>query len=161
MRRRRYGTRGFTLLEVIVVLVLIGIVSVVVFSRFQNIQADLIGQTAAIKAHLRYAQARSMNSTSIWGIRFINNTYWLFNDGNIANRIVLPGAESDLIDLSTLGIGVTQGVSSSFTVAFDDLGRPSSEADGDPISGTDLILAVGKGSENLNLTVTANTGFIP
>jgi prepilin-type N-terminal cleavage/methylation domain-containing protein len=161
MRRRRFGTRGFTLLEVIVVLVLIGIVSVVVFSRFQNIQADLIGQTAAIKTHLRYAQARSMNSDSVWGIRFASNIYWLFNNGDINQHVTLPGADADQIDLGALGITIAQGGSGSFTVAFDDLGRPSSDPDGDPISGTDLILAVGKGSENLNLTVTANTGFIP
>jgi prepilin-type N-terminal cleavage/methylation domain-containing protein len=161
MNRRKCQNLGFTLLEVMVVVALIGIIGAIVFSRLQNIQADLIGQTAAIKAHLRYAQARSMNSDSIWGIRFASNIYWLFNNGDINQHVVLPGADSDPIDLTALGITIAQGGSGSFTVAFDDLGRPSSDPDGDPISGTDLILAVGKGSENLNLTVTANTGFIP
>ena len=163
MERRRHGTQGFTLLEVIVVLVLIGIISVIVFSRFENIQADLIGQTAAVKTHLRYAQARSMNSDSVWGIHSdsASKSYWLFHNSDISQRVTLPGADADHIDLGALGISIAQGGNGTFTVAFDDLGRPSNSAGGDPISASDLTLLVGKGAESLDITVTANTGFIP
>ena len=59
---------GFTPLEVLVVLIIIGIISVMVIGRSDIGQTDLLAQTEVIKSHIRYAQSLSMNSDRIWGI---------------------------------------------------------------------------------------------
>ena len=88
---------GFSIVEVLVVLIIIGIVSVIIIGRSDVDQTDLLAQTEVVKSHIRYAQSRAMNSDRIWGIRCDDSgqMYWLFVDGSsdVDNRRKLPGEE--------------------------------------------------------------------
>ena len=95
-RGRFGGQRGFTLFEVIMVLLILGVISY--FAATRLFSGDALTQSAEmelVKNHLRYAQARAMNSESSWGIKFGSSTrYWLFKDPNENTVIRLPGVES-------------------------------------------------------------------
>lgn len=137
---------GFTLIEVITVLIVISIVSAVIVNRLMDTSVELIAQTDVIKAHLRYAQSRAMSSNVIWGIRFNGNTYWMFNNGSINNKVFLPGEGSDTLNLPS-------GKTATGIVAFDSWGKPYNDAGG---SSTHPGGQVG----NLAIVITKNTGFI-
>ncbi len=112
-------------------------------------EIELNAQVEKIKSHLRYAQMRSMNSDSIWGIQFTGDRYWLFKDGNGAKKVSLPGEDSDTVSLP-------EGANSSRTIAFDSWGRPYDLGGG---SKGDMTLTIGgKGSA---IHIYANTGYIP
>ena len=95
---------GFTLLEVMAVMVIMGIIGVFVLSGRADSRANLVGRTEAVKAHLRYAQSRAMSTDDrVWGIIFSrdNSRYWLYWCGIPPscrwneNRTPLPGSHPD------------------------------------------------------------------
>ncbi|MFC1515996.1 prepilin-type N-terminal cleavage/methylation domain-containing protein [Thermodesulfobacteriota bacterium] len=139
---------GFTLLELVMVLVVAGIVGVVVVTRFMDTSVDLAVKTDVIKTHLRYAQTRAMSSTVIWGVEFQGTTYSLFRNGSASDTVYFPGEDSITLDLPS---GVTFG--SPTYVSFDSWGKPFNNASGTTVHPGGQI-------GDLSITLTENTGFI-
>jgi MSHA pilin protein MshC len=139
--------KGFTFIELIMVLVVAALIAVVVLTRLMSSGTELIAQTDVIKAHLRYAQARAMGSDVIWGIEFKGSTYSLFKNGNTSDTVTLIGEDSDTLNLPS-------GTSASEIVSFDSWGKPYSDATGQ----TDH--PGGQIGTGLSINITANTGFI-
>jgi MSHA pilin protein MshC len=156
------SNHGYTFFEILVVLVMASIVLVIVVSRVTNTDVDLAAQAEVLKAHIRYAQARAINSSSVWGLHCDGTSaYWLFNNGSIANKIHLPSADTNTIDLAAAGFTLE-----SFTLAFDGWGIPYTDAaasTGQALTAADAEadLTLSRGSDSKTITITPNTGFIP
>ena len=150
--------RGFTLIEIVVVMVLISIIATTVFTRsITTDQINFVGQVDKIRQHIRYAQSLSMKREGIWGIECVEgpDQYWLFKDNN-ANSIALPGNETDKISLTDLGVGMD-----AFTVYFDKLGVPWKSYPFDKVTpGNTLNITISSASESRTLIVTPETGLI-
>jgi prepilin-type N-terminal cleavage/methylation domain-containing protein len=150
-RRRRFGGQGgFTLFEVIMVLLILGIISY--FAAARLFDADAPTQSAEmelVKNHLRYAQSRTMNTEKDWGITFETGgkSYFLFNEDNVVLPIRLPGDESSIGKMTLPTVTVTNA---PITVRFlsDQYGSPG-------IATISITTTAG------TITVTKNTGFIP
>ncbi len=139
MQNKRDKQHGFTLLEIIVVLLLISIVTAtVMFSSSAVENTDVYTAADRLKVHLRYSQIRSMNSDLIWGIVFNGTTYTLMRDisGSPVPEL-LPGENNSTVNLP----GNVTG-----TVSFDSWGSPSG------LSTISLGLTA--------ITITPDTGFI-
>lgn len=145
---------GFTLLEVIAVLIIMGIITAFVIGRMSLTSTDVITRTEVIKSHLRYAQSRAMNSSMVWGINFNNNSYWLFNNGNTNNRITLPGEDSNTITMSS-GMSAGTGI-----VSFDSWGKPYTDAGAQTLQASDRTITISKGGDSRSVIITKNTGFV-
>ncbi len=145
-----HGKRGFTMLEIIAVLLILGIIAAVVASRMANTAAyDLSSQVEVLKAHLRLAQSRAMGSGSPWGINFVTSTtYYLFEGNGSTTPVQLPGEDNATVNLTTKKSGLTIG-SAPQRITFDAYGSPGA---------TTLTVTTNGG---VNITVTKNTGFIP
>ena len=155
MNRNIQKHHGFTLLEVIAVLVVMGIITAIALSRFSIISPDLMARTEILKSHLRYAQSRALNTNAVWGIRFSNAAYWLFNNGSINNRVALPGEDSNSVTLPS-GMSAGTGI-----VSFDSWGRPCTDQAGQTIQSGDRTITISCGGDSKTATITQNTGFIP
>jgi MSHA pilin protein MshC len=156
MERVRFvGQGGFTLIEVVMVLLIMGVISY--FAATRLFPGDTLSQNAEmelVKDHLRYAQSRAMNSESSWGIKFGSSTrYWLFKDPNDNTVIRLPGVESADGVMELSGIQVTSPSGSKIT--FDHFGSPGSS-----VIPAITVQSKGGGSTLGAITVTKNTGFI-
>ncbi len=147
--------RGFTILEVIAVLILIGAVSVVLISRTMNIQQiDLGTRTAKVQTHIRYAQTMAMKrSDTIWGIKCGGTDYWLFktNDPDTgSNQVQFLGESSVKVPMPSMG---------AFTLYFDKYGIPytayTDESTNIPVA-TPYLIQID--TETFN--ITPETGFI-
>lgn len=150
---------GFSLIELLAVLVMISIASAVVWGKFGgNTKADLDARTDTLKAHLRYAQSRAMDSNLVWGIKYTGTGYSLFAfDGSVETIERLPDEENTIVDLTGSGIGL-----GAFTViAFDSWGRPFANATGTGGSIGQIITVSDGGSHANQITIIKNTGFIP
>jgi MSHA pilin protein MshC len=143
------SNKGFTLIEVISVLILIGIISVVMIARMSNTaDYDLASQLEAVKAHLRLAQSRAMSWNKSCGVNFsAQTTYYLFDASAPDTPVQMLGEKNVTVDLvdkdSTLKI-----TSAPQVVTFDAYGSP----------GTATVTVATNGG---NITITKNTGFIP
>ena len=153
--------RGFTLIEIVVVLVLISIIAATVFTRSITTDQIHIGaQTEQIKIHIRYTQSMAMKRSAIWGISCAANEYWIFSGAdpdNGSNQEILPGENIVKISLDDLNLTMDE-----FTVFFDRFGKPyddySDESSNSPLS-SDLTITV-SGSQSRKLTITPETGLI-
>ena len=151
---------GFTLLELIAVLVVIGILGTIAATQVGSLTSDaeIAGDLARLKAHYRYAQARSMEDVNfvygIWGqadtyivCRFIQHPADNSQPGS-TDRITLPGENSEIVKLES-GLSL----SGSHLITFSHLGQP--HQGGNPVGRT---LQFGDGK---SITITQETGFIP
>lgn len=155
---RRFD-QGFTIIEVVVVLLLISIFAVMAVTRQPHPETALRTQCDILASHLRYAQMRAMNTDEPWGIGIDANAgrYWLFRGHNdAAHRRHLPGQDELLVDLTPKGVTIA---CQAATLSFDSWGRP--QADDSLISASSLPVILSKDGRSQTLDITRNTGFIP
>lgn len=147
-KRRSFETpwhaAGFTLIEVLAVLIVLAVAMTVILSRTPDVDRDAYAQAAIIRSHLRFAQSLAMgNNTESWGISFTANSYTLLMNGLPAS-VNLPNDSTSTHNLPS-GVAITGGPGS---VVFDEWGSP----------GADNI-TINVNSETIS--VTRHTGFIP
>ena len=176
---------GFTMIEVISILVILGILVAVAISRLTNFDTQVYTGVDALKAHLRYAQTMAMNkdpnvptaapTETIMGIKYDAgaNQYWLFRGTDPNSNILLLPDDSKYvtgdrkIDLTAKKITIifSNGVN---TIYFDNHGIPyTAYTDSTPTGNTPLAnpltinVTALSGSSSKSLTITPQTGFIP
>ena len=150
--------RGFTILEIVVVMVLISIIAAATFTRsITTDQINFVGQVDKIRQQIRYAQSLAMKSDEIWGIRSDGTEYWLF-ENNTSNEVQLPGGKTAKISLSDLGITMN-----NFTVYFNKkFGVPwkSIIFDSQVEPDNPLFITITAGTESVTFSVTPETGLL-
>lgn len=153
---------GFTFLEVIAILILVGILSAVAISRGNSIgQSELYSFAAEVKANLRYAQSNAMTTESICALVFSGNSY-KFQDGTGAYEL-LPGQDNVTITAPS-DVNVNVG---SNTISYDTWGRPGRDkvdADNDGLlddstNDTDITISNSEG-DSITLRILKETGYI-
>jgi len=151
---------GFTLIEIVIVMVLISIVAATVFTRsITNDELNLISRAEKIQSHIRYAQSMAMKTNDVWGINCVNRKYWLFNK-NFLLKVKLPGENSDEIDLRNSSLNIP-----NFSLFFDNFGRPYFIYDAIPVSYDENPLTIRIESTEdpsivRKLSITPETGLI-
>ena len=86
--------RGFTMIEMVIVLIVMAIIATFILVRATPGSIDLIAQTEILKSHLRYDQIRAMNDTVSWGIHIpaVGSSYVLYKSNAQAQATsLLPG----------------------------------------------------------------------
>jgi prepilin-type N-terminal cleavage/methylation domain-containing protein len=170
---------GFTLLEIIAVLVIMGILAVVAVSRSLNYNVEVYAGADALKAHLRYAQTLAMNSnlnvgaSSIWGISGTANSYWLFGGTNPAatiNYMRLPENDTYVNADKTINLkakNIKLVFPGSSTIFFDNRGIPytayTDATTNTPLANTMTINVqpLNAATPNIAVTIAPLTGYIP
>lgn len=149
---------GFTLMEVMTVLVLLGIVAVGVLSALPGSNVDLASEADRLKSHLRYAQIRAQSDTYEWRLVFSDDrTYQI-------GPVVIPGAgfTPDVVP----GTGATERLledsitaTSGTAIRFDSWGRPLT--DGGTLLFSNQTITLTAGDQSRSITIQAQTGLIP
>ena len=162
--------KGFTLLEIIAILVILGILAVVVVSRTTSMNAEVYTGADTLKSHLRYAQILAMNTNppvsggeTFWGIRKEGGSYWLFrgtNPENADNIMRLPDDEKYINDNRTINLATKKINVDNFTVLFNSRGVPYSPSSATKLANTMTIQVTGGGVVVL-VNITPETGYVP
>lgn len=157
---------GFTILEILVVLIVLSIIMVFAIGRGRVTSTDVKVQTEVLKSQLRHAHAMAMNDNTPWGIQTDNTggtSYWLFQYDGSFNKVRLPNEDALIIDLAANGMSMTPGIYS-----FDPRGVPHYEADPTAtqpstaaLPSTEQQITVSDGTDSYIIRITRNTGFIP
>ncbi len=124
--RRRFAG-GFTLLEVIAVLAVLGVLAAVVLTRFGTGNVSAVTEAEIFKACLRYAQTRAMGDISTWGVSIAadGRSYTLFTNNPSVGTPVLPGVGSATRTLPAgVSVSVSGAVGAANSIVFDFRGRP-------------------------------------
>lgn len=126
--------RGFTLIEILCVVVIVGIASAIILPQISS-RDDLRAASAAraLMADLLYAQNRSIALQKMHYVQFntATNTYQVLDNPSPANVITHPVNQTPYtVTVGTGSLANVQIQSASFdgknTVAFDSMGTPYS-----------------------------------
>ena len=138
------GCGGFTLIEVLAVLLIMAVVMTVILTRTPPVDRDAFAEAAILRSHLRFAQSLAMShTTERWSVSFTPRSYTLFENG-LPSAVRLPNEGSSTHNLPD-GVAVTAGIGE---VRFDEWGSPGPDT-----------LTISVNTETV--TVTGLTGFIP
>lgn len=159
--------RGFTLVEMIVILVLIGILAVAALPRLNVRDFDEAGFRDGIKAALQHARKTAVASRRFVCASVSVNAVTVARDDSSPESVVaidcgspvsLPapgkGCAANAVCTHAAGIGITLASGSS-PIIFDPLGRPVS-APRTPLA-TNLVLTIATG---ITVTVSAESGAV-
>jgi prepilin-type N-terminal cleavage/methylation domain-containing protein len=162
---------GFTMIEMVMVLVIMAIVGTFIAYRPATESNELLAQTEILKSHLRYAQIKAMNETTVlWGIRIPDaNSYILYRNNAVAkdnsgNDIMLPGENpgvSPAPQTHTLPTGITITTGFGPTFNFNEWGIPVNTGSPPVPIATGQTITLSQGSATSSITITKNTGYIP
>jgi prepilin-type N-terminal cleavage/methylation domain-containing protein len=169
--KKRLHHSGFTMIEIIAVLVITAIIAAVAVTRISSNDNNLIAVSDTLRSHLRLAQAKAMSSSTdtgiVWGVRFISSTqYHLFycatastcDPTNAANQSAFPGAGSIIMDLSDKGVQVVNGAG---ILAFNRFGTPYINATLTTILANQLTLTLqDNNGGTITINITPQTGMI-
>ncbi len=165
--------RGFTMIELIVVMVMIGILAVVVLPRFDLLRGfDEIGYRDQVKATLEYARKSAVAQRRSVRVQVSGNDLVLDIDschpegtatstppctsllGTYPRVLTLPGSSANRI--SPRGSTTLLGTS-TVSVVFDALGRPWTAASTTVSSAATFTV---HGDADYLITVEAETGYV-
>jgi len=113
--------RGFTLIELIVVIVLIGILSVVVGPKIFTSGYKASGEVAKFITVARFLQHKSMITGTKYGIKFEHSRYCGIDVNG--NTVIVPSEDNPCISVSD-SISAKEGSLPLKELYFDFMGRP-------------------------------------
>ncbi len=146
---------GFTLIELVMVIVILAIVSVAVVPRLTSLSEASVNRDARLLVnYLTMAQQLAMSRSDTYGVCFDlgNSRYSVSRTDCTDPGTIIPSPESRADPLrieydATLSIAPASATS----VFFDYLGRPTPNG---------ITITVSSGSYSVPITVEANTGFV-
>jgi len=138
---------GFSMIEVIAVLLLTGALAVVAVPRLMDSSVAVAAEAEVMRAHLRFAQSLAVAAnTADWSVLIAGQSYQLQRNG-AASPIHFPG-ESSATHVLASGVTVTGGTG---TLGFNALGAPA----------VTYVITLSNGTRTETVSVTGFTGLIP
>lgn len=149
------GDRGFTLIELILVIAIIGILSVVVFPRLPS-AVNIEMEARRVLNAIKFAQMLSIASGQRY--RFVissNTTYQVQNE--IGSAILLPGGSN--VQQLTQGALISSNLPANL-ISFDSLGTPygTTVLPGSPLASNGIISLSGE-NQTRNIVIIPQTGY--
>ena len=158
---RDRSCQGFTLVEMIVVLLLISIIAAAVFSRsISTDRINFVGQLDKIRNRIRYAQSMAMKRSETWGFKcdgLAPSTCWMFTGTHadtVSNRRPFPDEKSNQVSLAPSGITI------DVTVYFDPYGKPYSPDSTTAVANELDCTVSGPNGQTRPLVIVGETGLV-
>lgn len=159
-RRPPPGSRGFTLVELITVLILIGILAVVALPRLDQAQGfGALGYRDRVAASLRFAQKSAVAHRRLVCATVAPGSLALTIDGSFAAgtcAVALAGPDGSNPAAVSPGAGVALAAAPAGPIYFQPSGAATSDAAG--AVPTNFTLTV---TGQAPITVNGATGYVP
>lgn len=149
---------GFTLLEVVLVILIIGVIAITVTPTRLQVPMRMQYEATRVLNDIRYTQALSMASGQRYRwVRTSSTSYQITDEAGTA--IMLPNGATTL----TLASGISFGAFSNLPntlVAFDSFGAPYTDSayPGTALAAT-AIIPITNGTQTSNITIVQTTGY--
>ncbi len=165
-RREHLCSGGFTLVELITVIIILGILSAVVVGR-SSLGGSELARMAEVRAQIRYVHLRAMKTGSVHGFACDGTNYWAFNFNSTnptstASYLALPGETGTQV--SVAGKDITLMAMSPSPIYFDGFGIPYTAYTSASVNtrlGTPATITITAGGNSGSLSITPETGYVP
>ncbi|MEF3254446.1 MAG: hypothetical protein K6348_02600 [Deferribacterales bacterium] len=135
--------KGFTLVELVIIILLVGIIAMIVGPKVSIGDFKEETEKNSFIANIRYAQHKSMVVGGGWRVELGSKSYTIKDEeGKVVN---LPGGENP--------VNTSVGISSNYTqFYFDYLGRPDNDNDSknDNLINDNITITFGNGKVMIN-----------
>lgn len=150
--------KGFTLIELIIVIIILGVLSVGIYINWSGVPVNVSAQANQIANDIRYTQALSMSKGERYRIVFSSASYQITNSSGTPITLPLGGTTETLTNGASFG---------AFTnlpnnlIVFNGEGTPyvTTALPGTPLASTATIPVVGGGSTKV-ISITPQTGRV-
>lgn len=149
---------GFTLLELILVILIVGVLAVTTTPKWTSSSQSLQYQARSVLNDIRYAQAMSLTSGERYRwVRTSTTTYQVTNESG--SPILLPNGSATAILTNGISFGSFTNLPSNL-IAFDTQGAPytTSSLPGTALASTATIQLISS-STTQSITITPTTGY--
>jgi prepilin-type N-terminal cleavage/methylation domain-containing protein len=149
-----YKYYGYSLIELIIVFLVIGILAVYPLIQWSGTTANVLAEAQLIASDIRYAQSLSMSTESCY--RIVRSSATSYQITNGTTTIILPSGSTTMI----LNSGISFGTwIPSNLIAFDSNGIPQSDACATALS-ANATIPVTNGSTTNTITINQVTGMV-
>jgi MSHA pilin protein MshC len=143
---------GFTIIELVIVIVLIGMISAYITFNWSGSRINLDGQAQQLASDLRYTQSLAMTQGERYKLVTIGNTYQIQDNSGAAITLAQGGTTV------TLGSGIAFGSLTTPTLIYDGKGIPYNSGGTALVSNANFPLTADGQTETV--VVTASTGRV-
>ncbi len=162
MRRyHRAQEAGYTLIEIVIVIILVGILSALALPRFVSPRASLAARRLA--ADIQYAKGLAIRLQTNSGVYFMDSsTYRVFEDDDDVSTAAFDPVTGGNFEVTISGFFSGATLSSNFgnILKFDALGTPLDGSDAPLTSPPANEITITSGGETWTITVEPNTGKV-
>lgn len=147
--------RGFTLVELIVMITLISILAFAALGRMPSLTVNLGAQADQMAADIRYVQSLAQTSAQRHCIAFTAVNYYQVSSGNAcATAVVMPDAANPV----PLAAGITHAPITTALLVFNTLGQPFTDAAAATPLAAEAVITLNGAGESRTVRVTPQTG---
>jgi prepilin-type N-terminal cleavage/methylation domain-containing protein len=151
------SSKGFTLIEMIAILLILGLVAAFAVPRWTARTTNLYAQTNNLLNDIRYTQNLAMTQGQRYRINLMApNTYSITTLTGTA--VINPGSNTTV---STLGTGIQYGTITnlpSSLISFDGKGKPYIDSGATTALTTTATIVLTTGSANYTISISPGTG---
>jgi prepilin-type N-terminal cleavage/methylation domain-containing protein len=148
---------GFTLVEMVIVILIISILAVAVYTQLPSVQLNVAATAQQVANDLRYTQALSMYSGQRYYLNGLSgNTYDIVTVGGSA--IMLARGST----VATFPNGITFGTATNIPgglVGFTGRGAPITDTSGTLLTATGIV-TITSGSQTMSISISPVTGRV-
>jgi MSHA pilin protein MshC len=168
-RTMRRAALGFTLMELVITFVVIGVLSAVVIINFNaKTEHGVITQADELRRNLSHIQLLAISQGVRLKLSVTADGYAVCHASDACSYVASPAINGDAITDPATGLKfnvpltrATMTMAPPSPLYFDTLGRPVTNASGIPILAPDTTIALTgtSGNQSASVTVLAVTGF--
>ena len=152
MQRRTHSTQqsGFTLIELVMVLVIIGVLATIAAPRLSLTDTSVHAQAAQFARDIRHVQMLAMTRGETFTFESLGGSYRCTD--STAAVITDPATQQPFTLTLDNGVAATAG-----SISFDSLGRPVS---GGSLLAATMNFTLSGGAQSAAISVIPVTGFV-
>lgn len=150
---------GFTLLEFVIVIILLGILSAAAYLKWPGNVMNLSGQANQLAEDLSYAQTLAMTTGQrVRLVKSSSTSYQILNSAGTAVR--MPSGATSITLNRNITFGTLTNLPNSL-INFDGRGTPYTDTatPGTALAAT-AVFTLSAGSESTTVSVTPQTGWV-
>jgi prepilin-type N-terminal cleavage/methylation domain-containing protein len=148
--------KGFTLPELVVVILVIAVTAAIALPKQQNDELLLATQAEQLASDIRYAQSLSMSQGKRYLLRVLSSTTYEFESAGGTQVPHPTGIPSPI----TLGAGVTMSASPTNFFGFDGLGIPYTDVNVSIQLAATATITLTRNSATRTVIVSPETGRV-